>query len=339
MQEHIPITWNVTMTSGVTCSDQVTVTFTNPQAGFTYNGNQCVTGNSYNFTNTGSSGVGITYSWSFPGGTPSSSTAQNPTGITWSTPGSYTVTQTVTQGSCTATYSQIITVYPNPTATITPTNVTCYGACNGSAIASGSGGSGTYTYQWNTGATSQSINSLCPGTYTVTVTDAYGCRGTASVTITQPSALSLTATRTNPTCNGYCNGTANVSVSGGIGPFSYAWSNSGNTQSISGLCAGTYTVTVSDLASSGCTQTANVVLIDPPAMVLSTSKVDATCGANNGSATVTIISGGTPNYSYAWSNGATTNNTSSTTNTITNLSAGAYTVTVTDGNGCTKTTL
>ena len=331
------LTWNVTMTSGVTCSDQVAVTFTNPQAGFTYNGNQCVTGNSYNFTNTGSTGSGVTYSWSFPGATPSSSTAQNPSGITWSSPGTYTVTQTVTQGSCSATYSQIVTVYPNPTVNITQNNVTCYGACNGSAVATGSGGSGSYTYQWSTGSTSQTISSLCPGTYTVTVRDAYNCSSTASVNITQPAALTLTTTRTNPTCNGLCNGTANVSVSGGIGPFSYLWSNGATTANISGLCAGTYTVTVTDQASPGCTQTANVVLTDPPAMVLSTSKTDATCGMNNGSATVTVVSGGTPNYNYSWSNGSVTNNSPSNTNTISSIGAGSYSVTVTSSNGCTMT--
>ncbi len=330
------LTWNVTMTSGTTCTDQVVVTFTNPQAGFTYNGNQCVTSNSFNFTNTGTSS-GATYSWSFPGGSPSSSTAQNPTGITWSTPGTYTVTQTVTQGSCNATYNQNITVYPAPTANITPTNVTCFGACNGSAFVSGSGGSGTYSYQWSTGSNNQTISSLCPGTYTVTVTDSYGCTGIGNVNISQPSALNLTTTRTNPTCNGQCNGTANVTVAGGIGPFTYLWSNGTTSANISGLCAGTYTVTVTDQASPGCTQTANVVLTDPPAMTLSTSKVDATCGANNGSATVTITAGGSPNYNYVWSNGSTTNNSPSNTNTISGIGAGSYTVTVTNSNGCTQT--
>ncbi len=330
------LTWNVTNTSGVSCSDQMVITFVQPVAGFTYNGNQCLTGNSFNFTNTGTSS-GATYSWSFPSGTPSSSTSQNPSGITWSSPGAYTVTQTVTIGSCVATYTQTITVYPNPTVTITPTNVLCFGACNGSAIASGSGGSGSYSYNWSSGQNTASITGLCPNTYTVTVTDAYGCKGTNSVTITQPTALNLVPTRTNPTCNGLCNGTASVAVSGGIGPFSYLWSNLGTSSTISGLCAGTYTVTVTDNASPGCTQTANAILTDPPAMVLSTSKTDATCGANNGSATVTITSGGSPNFSYTWSNGSTTNNTAATTNTITSIGAGSYTVTVTDANGCSKT--
>ena len=328
----------VTASNGCTATTPVTVGSTGSvNAGFTYNGNQCITGNSFNFTNTGTTGSGVTYLWTFPSGTPSSSTAENPTGITWTTPGTYTVTQTVTLGTCNATYSQNITVYPNPTANITPTNVTCFGICNGSAVATGSGGSGTYSYSWSTGANTQSITSLCPGSYTVTVTDTYGCKGTASINITQPAALNLTTTRTNPTCNGLCNGTANVTVSGGIGPFSYLWSNGATTASITGLCAGTYTVTVTDMASPGCTQTANVNLTDPPPMSLSTSKVDATCGMSNGSATVTVTAGGSPNYNYQWSNGVVSNNNPSNTHTISGLSAGSYTVTVTNSNGCTQT--
>ncbi|MCX7955187.1 MAG: hypothetical protein N3A01_08370, partial [Bacteroidales bacterium] len=329
------LTWNVTTTSGVTCSDQVIINFVNPTAGFTYNNNQCLQGNSFNFTNTGTSS-GATYYWTFQNGTPSSSTAQNPTGITWSAAGSYQVTQTVTQGSCTATYTQTITVYPNPTVTINSTNTTCYGQCNGSATASASGGS-SFTYNWSNGSTSQTINGLCAGIYTVTVTNSYGCTNTQSVTITQPSPLNLITTRTNPTCAGLCNGTASVTVSGGIGPFSYLWSNGSTTQNISGLCAGTYTVTVTDNASTGCTSSASVSLTNPPSMTLSISSVNATCGINNGSATVTITSGGSPNFSYSWSNGSSTNNTPSTTNTISNIGAGTYTVTVTDATGCTKT--
>lgn len=330
-------TWYGTNSSSVTCTDIMTVTFNNPIAGFTYNNNQCLTGNSFSFTNTGS-GPPATYSWTFAGGSPGTSTAQNPSGITFSTAGPHTVTQVVTIGGCTATYSQTITVYPQPTVNITPTNVTCNGACNGSAVATGAGGSGSYSYQWSTGSTSTTISSLCPNTYFVTVTDTYGCTGTNSVNITQPAALVLTPSRTDPTCNGACNGTANVVVAGGIGPFSYQWSNLGTTASITSLCAGTYTVTVTDNGSVGCTQTASVVLNNPAAIVLTSSSVSATCGVSNGSATVNITAGGVPNYNYQWSNGANTFGSSSTSNTNSSLSAGAYTVTVTNSNGCTNTT-
>ncbi|MBI5541761.1 MAG: PKD domain-containing protein [Bacteroidia bacterium] len=331
------LTWVGTNSSSVTCTDNMTITFSNPLAGFTYNSNQCLSGNSFNFTNTGTSS-GATYSWTFAGGTPATSTAQNPTGVTFSTSGVHAVTQTVTIGTCTATSTQNITVYPQPSVSATPTNVTCFGACNGSAIAAGSAGAAPYTYHWSTGPNTPSISSLCPGTYLVTVTDNLGCTGTNSTTITQPAALVLNATRTNPTCNGACNGTANVTVAGGIGPFSYLWSTLGPTASITGLCVGTYTVTVTDNASAGCTQTASVILTAPAPITLTNSSVPATCGMANGTATVNITSGGVPNYNYVWSSGPPTMGTASTTNTISGLTAGAYTVTVTNSNGCTNTT-
>ncbi len=332
------LTWYGTNSSSVTCSDVMTVTFSNPIAGFTYNGNQCLTGNSFNFANNGTAS-GATYAWTFPGGTPGTSTLQNPTGIVF-TVGAHVVTQVVTVGGCTATYTQTITVYPQPTVSISPTNVTCNGACNGSATATGAGGSGIYTgYNWLPGGqTTATISSLCPNTYNVTITDNLGCTGINSITITQPAALTLTPSRTDPTCNGACNGTANVVVAGGIGPFSYQWSNLGGTANITSLCAGTYTVTVTDNASAGCTQTASVVLNNPAAIVLTSSSVPATCGMSNGTATVNITAGGVPNYNYQWSNGSTTMGSSSTSNTNTGLSAGAYVVTVTNSNGCTATT-
>jgi PKD repeat protein len=334
--------YTITVTNGNGCTATASATIAtsgSATAGFTYNGNQCVNSNSYNFTNTGSTGG--TYSWTFPSGTPSTSTAQNPTGVTWSTAGTYTVTQVVDLGGgCTATSTQTITVYARPNANITPTNVGCFGACNGSALVTGSGGSGTYTsYNWSNSYSGQNNTGLCPGTYTVTITDSYGCSNTNSTTITQPAALSVVTSRTDPTCNGGCNGTAQATVSGGSGSFSYAWSNLATGQNISGLCAGTYTVTVTDLTGgAGCTQTANVVLSNPPAIVLSGSAVNATCGAANGSATVTVTSGGTPNYTYNWSNGTSTPNSPSSSNTISAITSGTYTVTVTSSNGCTATT-
>ncbi|PKP20244.1 MAG: hypothetical protein CVU05_09540, partial [Bacteroidetes bacterium HGW-Bacteroidetes-21] len=332
-------TTTVTNGSGCTATTSQTITSTGSvTSGFTYNGNQCLTGNSFNFTNTGTAGV--TYAWTFPGATPGTSTAQNPTGIVWSTAGPHTVTQVVSLGSCTSTYTQTITVYAQPTATITPTNATCFGVCNGSALATGSGGSGTYSsYAWSNSGSTQNITGLCPGSYTVTITDSYGCKGTATTNITQPAALSIVTSRTNPTCNGSCNGTAQATVSGGTGTYNYLWSNSGTTANLTGLCAGTYTVTVTDAAGgAGCTQTASVVLTNPAAIVLTSSSGSATCGASNGSATVTITSGGSPNYTYNWSNSATTPNSPSNTNTITGLSSGAYTVTVIDASSCTSTT-
>jgi hypothetical protein len=333
------LTWVGTNSSSVTCTDVMNITFSNPLAGFTYNSNQCLLGNSFNFTNTGTSS-GATYLWTFAGGTPATSTAQSPAGVTFSASGTHLITQVVTVGACTATATQTITVYPQPTVSATPTNASCFGICNGSALASGSGGAAPYTYHWNTGPNTATISALCPGTYLVTVTDNLGCTGINSTTITQPAALVLNATRANPTCSGGCNGTANVIVTGGIGPFSYNW-GAGSTPTAattSSLCAGTYTVTVSDQGSaSACTQIQSVILTAPIAIGLSPSNTNATCGSNNGSATVTVTSGGIPNYTYAWSGGPTTPNSALNTNTYSSIGSGAYTVTVTNSNGCTNT--
>ncbi len=329
-------TYTVTITdaNGCTATNSVTVALTGTvTASFTYNGNQCLTGNNYIFTNTGTTGGGTTFSWDFGDGV-GTSTLENPS-YTYTAAGTYTVTLTVTQGSCTDTYTQTITVYDHPTLTITPTDATCFGLCDGSAIANPVGGSATYTYSWSNSQNTQTATGLCAGTYTVTVsTVPYGCTVTGTTTINEPAQMVLTVTRTDANCNGACDGTAQVSVTGGSGSYTYQWNNLATTANISGLCAGTYTVTVTDANSTAsCTQTASVVIAEPAAIVLSTSSVDATCGASNGSATVSVTSGGTPGYTYLWDAAAANQNTA----TASNLAAGSYTVTVTDVNNCTET--
>lgn len=326
-------TVTVTDNNGCTASNNVNVGTTGTvNAQFTYNGNQCLSGNNYVFTNTGTTGAGVTFSWNFGDG--NTSTNENPT-HTYASAGTYTVTLTVTSGSCSDTYSQTVTVYGMPTVSISPTDASCFGFCDGSATANPAGGSGTYNYNWSNGQTTQTATGLCAGNYDLTVTDTYGCSVTNSVSIGEPAALVITVTRTDASCNGACDGTANASVSGGSGIYSYLWSNLATTPNISGLCAGTYTVTVTDAMSTpGCYQTASVVIVEPAAMVLSTSTTNASCGGSDGTASVSVTSGGTPGYTYLWDAAAG----NQTTSTATGLSAGTYNVTVTDANGCTATT-
>lgn len=329
----VSYTVTVTATGGCTATATQAITVTaSPAATFTYNGNQCLTGNSYNFTNTGTSGGGATYSWTFPSGTPANSTQNNPNGVTWAAANTYTVSHTVTQGGCSTTVTQNIVVYPNPSVTTTPVNVNCNGLCNGSATASPSGGAG-FTYVWSDPApaqTTQTATALCAGNYTVTVTNSNGCTGTQTVAITQPAALSLSPSRTDALCNGVCNGTGNVSVTGGTGSYTYLWDNGQTTANSTGLCFGIHTVTVTDAANPSCTQTTTVNIGQPSAITLTPTPVNPSCGLSNGSASV-AASGGTVPYTYLWSTGGTTNSISS-------LAAGSYTVTVTDFSGCTKTT-
>ncbi|MBL0051106.1 MAG: SprB repeat-containing protein [Bacteroidetes bacterium] len=182
--------------------------------------------------------------------------------------------------------------------------------------------------QWSNGKTTSSNSNLSAGTYTATVTDANGCTATCSYTVTQPTPLVATCSGTNVTCKGASTGSAAVVASGGTAPYTYLWSNGKTTASNNGLSAGTYTATVTD--SKGCTAKCSYTVTEPSYVVATCSGTNVNCyGGNNGSASVTA-SGGTPSYTYMWSNGKTTSSNS-------NLSAGTYTATVTDANGCTAT--
>lgn len=205
-------------------------------------------------------------------------------------------------------------------------NATC-GSNNGSATATGTGGQTPYTYLWSTGQTTSTATGLSAGTYSVTVTDANGCSGTDSVTITQ-SSFSVTISSTNASCIS-SNGTASASPNGGSAPYTYLWSNGQTTSTATGLGAGIYTVTITD--GGGCTGTQTVTITNGAIPVLTSSNTAVLCnGQSNGTATVSASSGTLP-YTYLWNNGQTTSN-------ATGLSAGTYTVTVTDADGCSSTT-
>src|SRR6185437_10067055 len=221
------------------------------------------------------------------------------------------------------------TVLGGFTLTTSQTNITCNGLANGTATANPSP-VGAYTYSWSTvpPQTNQTATGLSAGTYTVTVVNG-GCTVTASVTITQPTAIVIANTITNVACNGGANGKIVANVNGGTPGYNYAWTPVGGTgATASNLSAGCYTLTVTD--ANGCIQTASACITQPTPLNTSMATTLATCGSNNGTATVTV-NGGTPGYTYAWApiggNGATASG----------LSAGSYTVTVTDANGCTIT--
>ncbi len=143
-------------------------------------------------------------------------------------------------------------------ATASGTNALCNGGHDGSATVAHIGNLGAVTYLWSNGETTQSISNLVAGTYTVTVTENATCLTTASYTVTEPSALSATCSSTNVTVPNGSDGAASVSASGGTSNYSYSWSNGGTTASISGLSAGTYTVTVTD--ANGCTATCSAIV-------------------------------------------------------------------------------
>ena len=242
--------------------------------------------------------------------------------------GNYTCIVTNAYGSDT---SDVISLVVNavPIISFTNTNVLCYGDSSGTIDLTVTNGTLPYNYSWSNGATTEDLNGLTAGIYSPTVTDANGCTATTSVTISQPDTIIVTASQTNVTCNGLCDGTVTLYITGGSDPYSYLWSNGAISNPITNLCAGIYSSTITD--ANGCTATTSVTISEQAILSVSVSQTNVTCnGLCNGTATP-VISGGTSPYSCLWSNGQTSIN-------ATNLCAGIYSVTVTDGNNCTATT-
>ncbi|MFH2142833.1 MAG: PKD domain-containing protein [Bacteroidota bacterium] len=320
-------TYNATVTDSNGCLSTTSVTINEPTALST---TTSITDAICGFSN-GSANVTVSggttpylYIWS---------NTQTTASITGISSGIYTVTITDGNG-CTYIETVNINDIGGGTASIAgSSNVSCNGLNDGWAQVNITGGTAPYTYQWNTipVQTTATATGLSAGTYNVTVTDSNGCLSTTSVTINEPTALSTTTSVINATC-GFSNGSANVTVSGGTLPYSYLWSNTQTTVSITGISSGSYTVTITD--GNGCTdvETANINDIGGPTVTI-TGSTDVNCyGYNNGSATVTATGGTTP-YTYQWNTIPV-----QTAVTSTGLSAGIYNVTVTDNNGCLSTT-
>ena len=247
------------------------------------------------------------------------------------------VTVTVTdQSGCMASTNVTITQPPVLTVSITPTNPKCFGAINGFGSATAFGGTPTYTYNWTGGGGSNATSSpIGAGSYAVNVTDAKGCTATATMTLVNPPAMSASITSTNVTCFAACNGSAAATATNNIGIVTYYWIGGPGpvtAQSVSGLCAGVYTVTATD--QNSCTASAQVTITQPTQVTanIATSSSVTCNGGNNGSAQVTP-GGGTGAYTYTWTGAAAGSNANAN-----NLPAGNYSVTVGDANGCTATT-
>jgi hypothetical protein len=317
-------TYSVTIMDANGCTSTSSVTVTEPTvlvATSVVDSNTTCNGLSDGGATASSTGgtTPYTYAWN------NSATTASITGVI---AGTYSVTITDAHG-CTSTNSATVT---EPTilisASVVDSNITCNGLSNGGATASSTGGTMPYTYAWSNAATTASITGVMAGTYSVTTTDANGCTSTSSVTVVEPTILvSTSVVDSNITCNGLSDGGASASATGGTAPYTYAWSNSATTASISGVMAGTYSVTITD--ANGCT-TASSATVTEPTILVSASTVDSniTCnGLSDGGATASST-GGTMPYTYAWSNTATTAS-------ITGVIAGTYSVTITDANGCT----
>jgi len=248
--------------------------------------------------------------------------------------GTYNVTLTDNNTGCFDITSVTVFQPTELTNTITQTNVTTEGGSNGTATANPQGGTIPFNYSWNTTPvqSTQMATGLSAGTYSVTITDDNNCFITDDVVINQPPCNDfLLAVNTTPLlCNGDNNASATVFISNGNPPFNIVWSTGAtNVNSISGLAAGNYAVTVSDV---NCSTSKNFTVSEPEPLSLGLAPSNVTCyGGVNGSIDLTVSGGTYPQYSYSWfSDGKII----AETQDVFTLPPSTYTITVTDENGC-----
>ncbi|MFB0923975.1 MAG: gliding motility-associated C-terminal domain-containing protein, partial [Vicingaceae bacterium] len=240
---------------------------------------------------------------------------------------------------CISSASVTIDENPGVSAVInSSTDVSCFGGNDGGASVSPAGGTGgTYAYSWNivggvavgTTPTAAANSMLIANNYYVNVTDSNGCVVSDTVTITEPPLLVITAFNVDSvTCNGLSNGVVDVTFTGGTLGYTHVWTPSiSSGATAAGLPAGTYNVEVTD--SKGCIKDSTYTVFEPAQLVIDTATVPSNCGNSDGEATVSIITGSTPGYTYAWNSPS-----SPTTANVTGLAASTYVVTVTDNNNC-----
>ena len=312
----------VTNSNGCEAVDDVTVTV-NPLPTLVPMQDESVCIGSSVTLSANAAGGGNSYSWN-PGGATNRQLTVSPAATS-------TFIVTATNGSgCSSTDTVEVVVNNLPVLNASSTPADCFGSQSGTASVQASSGTAPYNYAWSSGATSATANNLSAGSYSVLVTDDNGCTQTISAIVTEPNAINLTPSNSAALCHGTSTGSAAVIANGGTPGYSYQWNPSGSTSSsISNVAAGNYTVTVTD--GNSCTQSVSILVPEPTAINLSMSTIPAQCfGSSNGTASV-AVAGGTPGYSYNWSG------SSGTVDNLSGLSAGTYTVVVTDNNSCTAT--
>jgi len=240
-----------------------------------------------------------------------------------------TFTVTASSAGCTATDQVTITVNALPDVTLSVTDATCT-AEDGVVTSSISNGLPPYDIYWSNGTTGGDINGLEPALYYINVTDDNGCY-TMEVATVSSTAMTISGTKTDNNCPGDAIGAVDLTVSGS-GPFTYHWSNGDITEDISSLTSGQYEVMVTD--QNLCMSNASFVIQEPMPMYGELVSTNATCGLSDGSITSTVL-GGTPAYIYQWKDDSGTDLTGETTSSLSAYGQGAYSLEITDVNGCT----
>ena len=315
--------YNVTVSDAEGCNIEISLEIFAPEAlevNFETTLVNCFEGNDGTATAMPTGGAGgFAYLWENGEDTPTASGLEA---------GMAAVTITDANG-CTLESSVLVEEFDALTLSITGVDAACNGDDSGSATVTPNGGAGGYQYLWTDGQTESTAQNLLAGTHEVTVEDNNGCQTTIQINIGEPDILSATITDGLVSCNGSPDGSVSISVEGGTEPYTYLWNDgtSQNTSTASNLVSGTYVVTVTDANDCILIDTANVT--PTTEVILALAQTDISCHAGlDGSIQITA-QGGTGSYSYAWSEAGLPN-----TANPENLSAGSYTVTVTDTNGC-----
>jgi len=243
-------TVNLTIYTSYPCSSNVSQTVVVsqiPTSTFTTVSPVCNGGNT-TITYNGNASPSATYTWGFDGGTIVSGTGQGPFTINWPTAGTHYITLNVSESGCPSTQTIIPVVYSNLTTSSTVVNdVSCYGLSDGNGNITSTNGIPVYTYNWTPSVSTSDVGANLPaGNYSITVTDSAGCTSTTNFTITQPDSISNILTPQDEHCSYSCDGQISTNVSGGTPTYTYLWSNGEATPTITNLCDGNYTVTVTD---------------------------------------------------------------------------------------------
>jgi gliding motility-associated-like protein len=280
--------------------------------------------------------------------------------------GNYTITVTDANG-CTTQTTSTVTQPIVLSASATNTAALCNGSADGTITVTSNDGTPVYNVSWagpvsgdpagneiTTSGGNYTITGVSAGTYTITVTDANGCTTTTISTITEPTTVSATATNTSVLCNGGTTGSVTGLASGGTAPYDMSWAGpntgdpagdeintDGGSYTVNGAPAGTYTITMTD--GNGCVATTTTQIIEPAGLTASALNTAVLCNAGSSGTVQGSATGGTAPYNMSWTGPNTGNpagdeiNVDGGSYTVNGAPAGSYTITMTDGNGCTAT--
>ncbi len=243
--------------------------------------------------------------------------------------GMHPIEYVFTNSCASDTANSTIQVIGDPTISASVQDVACNGSNDGNISVSVAGGAGPYGYSWSSGDTTNSTAQLTAQTYSVTVTGLNGCVAEGSYVVDEPASLETTLDSLDDVvCNGFSNGKAYTSTSGGTAPYSFQWSNGSVLANPIDLSVGSHQLVVTD--SEACSDTLQIEVMEVAPVSINATSINVTCnGAQDGIAAVSAL-GGTGAYAYQWSNGATQDS-------VPGLDTGWYQVTVTDGNSCSTT--